>query len=418
MFKNAAKSVVVRISWFFARVYIKKYKPIIIGVTGSVGKTGTKRAIAHTIAAEKRVAWQNGNYNDIVTVPLVFFGLAQPSLFNPFAWAFAFIRMTQQLMSHKGVEVVVLELGTDSPGQIAQFGTYLHLDYAVVTAISPEHMENFGNIQAVADEELAVLRFSSHNYVDHSIVNEGFIRDGTCKTFGTSSSATVRYEFGNKKLVIRTNHSTVTTNPKLIGDHQNGALAAAAAIAQDIGISDKSIVTAINSLEPMSGRMQPLAGKDGSLIIDDTYNASPVAIKAALDYLFACDQKHKIAVLGNMNEMGELSADLHTELANDERLKDLDVIMTIGKDANKHFAAAARKRGCKVESFDSPLQIGTRLAKENLANTVLLFKGSQNGVFLEEAIKPLLANAKDSTKLVRQTEYWLRVKRNQFGDMR
>ncbi len=415
MLKNTAKSAVVHISWFFARLYIHKYKPIIIGVTGSVGKTGTKRAIAHMLTTEKRVAWQDGNYNDIVTVPLVFFGLNQPSLFNPLAWVFAFVRMIKLLTQRTGAEVVVLELGTDAPGQISQFGKHLMLDYAVVTAISPEHMENFGNIQAVADEELTVLRFSRTSFVDYSIIKNGFIKNGAVQSYGTSELATVCYRFEENNLTIKTGRSEIIASPSLIGDHQNAALAVAAALAQTVGISDKSIAGAIHSLQPMPGRMQPLSGKDGSLIIDDTYNASPIAIQAALEYLYARKQKHKIAVIGNMNEMGDLSADLHTELANDKRLKNLDLIITIGSDANKYFAVAARKHGCNVRTYDSPVAIGEYLSDQKLANTALLFKGSQNGVFLEEAIKPILANSDDSKKLVRQSDYWLRIKQKQFG---
>ncbi len=415
MFKNMAKTIIVQLSWFFARAYVKKFNPIIIGVTGSVGKSGTKRAIAHVISAEKKVAWQDGNYNEIVTVPLVFFGLSKPSLFNPIAWVGVYLRMISQIAKSRGADVVVLELGTDAPGQIAEFGRYLRLDYAVVTAITPEHMENFSSINDVANEELTVLNFAQKGFVDQSIVDAGYIKlSNDIKSYGSSNKSNISYRSSAEDLIIRTSRSTIKTKPMLQGSHQFGACAIAAFLAQELGLSDENITQAIRGLIPMPGRMQPLIGKDGSRIIDDTYNASPEAIKAALEYLYVQPEKHKVAIIGNMNEMGPASVKLHRELAKYINPDKLNQVITIGPDANKYFAPAVKELGCKVSSFDSPIEIGSLLASEDLSDTILLFKGSQNRVFLEEAIKPILANPSDSSKLVRQSSYWLKRKRAQF----
>ncbi len=420
MLKKAARKVVVVISWFLVRLYIRKYKPIIIGVTGSVGKTGTKRSIAHILSSERSVMWQNGNYNDLVTVPLIFFGLEAPSLFNPFAWILTYIKMGISIILGKGADTVVLELGTDGPGQIAQFGKYLTLDIAVVTAISHEHMAFFGTLDAVANEELAVRTYAKKVYIADTIVKDRYVtkeqlEQGIYEVYGSESSSKVRFMVKSDDLQIITSKFELVATPQIIGAHQYAALAIAAEIAATLGISKDSIESAITTLSGMPGRMNKLEGKDNSILIDDSYNASPVAVREALQYFYTLPQKRKIAVLGNMNEMGELSKELHSSLASYCDPKKLTMLITIGTDINKYLPPLLENTGMKVITMDNPYEIGEFLGNMNLTNTAILFKGSQNGVFLEESIKPILSNRNDHKFLVRQSNEWMKKKESQFG---
>jgi UDP-N-acetylmuramyl pentapeptide synthase len=161
--------------------------------------------------------------------------------------------------------------------------------------------------------------------------------------------------------------------------------------------------------------MQILAGKRGSIIIDDTYNASPVAVEAALDVLYATEAPQHIAILGSMNELGEDSATLHSEVGGYCNPKKLDLVVTIGKEAKENLAPVAKNQGCQVETFMSPYEAGRFVATKLQTSGVVLVKGSQNGVFAEEAVKQLLANQSQARKLVRQSSYWLGVKQRQFN---
>src|SRR3990167_5428097 len=129
--KQYARSIVVWVLGIQVRRLRKKNDLTIVGVVGSIGKTSTKLAIAQTLGATRTVRYQTGNYNDIVSVPLVFFGLDLPSLLNPFAWLKVFIKTERVIGSDYPYEIVVVELGTDGPGQIAAFKRYLMLDIAV-----------------------------------------------------------------------------------------------------------------------------------------------------------------------------------------------------------------------------------------------------------------------------------------------
>lgn len=432
MLKNFLKSIIVAIVWHYTKRYQQKFKPVVIGVAGSVGKTGTKRAIAKTLSTGKRVAWQDGNYNDIVTVPLVFFGLQEPSVFNPLAWLKTINKMRAGLKTTSPAEVVVLELGTDGPGQIDAFNGRLRLDYAVVTAISFEHMLNFESIEAVAKEELAIANYSSKLYLGRQIAEEGFtdlIGESTSyQIYGASSKDASASSADNKLtfsqdgsgIKIHTTSNMYKIKPSLVGVHQYNSLVISAELAEKLGMGKAEVLEGLESIQPMPGRMQLLDGKDSSLIIDDSYNASPDAVVAALDYLYSLkgQQYKKIAVLGNMNEMGQLSESVHTQVGEYCDPKQLELVITIGPDANKHLAEAAKSKGCQVKTFDSPVELGEFLASLDLSGHCILFKGSQNGVFVEEAIKFVLKNPEDRSKLVRQSDYWLHVKAKQFSGIK
>lgn len=415
MLKKISKGIIVSVLWWFVSRYQKKFDPIVIGVVGSVGKTGTKRAIAKVLESEKTVAWQDGNYNDIVTVPLVYFGLTEPSLFNPFAWVKVIFKMISALSKPKGVDVVVLELGTDAPGQIGAFNNRLKLDYGVVTAISHEHMENFDDLDSVAKEEFAIAEYTRQLYVHRQVEKDGFTKQLVeYETYGGVSGSESNFTYQDNQLIVETGRDIYKIKTLLIGEHQYDALVIAILIAEKLELSKDKIKSAVQAIKPMSGRMQSLRGKDGSLIIDDTYNSSPNAVKAALDYVYASEIKRKIVILGNMNEMGQISKELHQDVGEYCDPKKIKLLITLGKDANKYIASSAEKKGCKVVRMENPKLIGEYLADMELSNTIILFKGSQNGVFLEEAIKPILKDKADSVMLVRQSEYWMDQKAKQF----
>ena len=409
------KAVIVNISWWYVGKYQKKFSPIVIGVAGSIGKTGTKRVIAKTLEASKRVAWQDGNYNDIVTVPLIFFGQKEPSVYNPIGWMLVFFHMTLGLYTKTPAEIVVVELGTDSPGQIANFNDRIILDYAVVTAISYEHMQNFTDIHHVAQEELSIAKYSKKLYIGKQIEDDGFASKlPDYSTYGGSNKDRLSVSYSSQDVKVKSEDNSYSFKTKLAGPYQFDSLVISIELAEKLGISKEKIILALEAITPMPGRMQLLSGKDSSLLIDDTYNSSPEAVKAALDYLYARKQNHKIAVLGNMNEMGDISKQLHTEVGEYCDPVKLSEIITIGPDANEYLAEAATKVGCKVRTMNSPIEIGNYLAGLDLKDHAILFKGSQNKVFLEEAVKLVLNNPEDKSKLVRQSSYWLAEKSKQF----
>ena len=394
----------------------------VVAVVGSVGKTSTKLAIAKVLERQFRVRYQSGNYNDRVTVPLVFFGASEPSLLNVFAWFKLFQANKRALKQAYPYDIVVLELGTDGPGYMREFN-YLAIDVAVVSAITPEHMEYFKTLDAVASEELAIFDFADQVVVNVDDTPGKYLAGRKFEEYSLKSDAAHYYatitadDLSGQKLKIRlANGRTLNTKSKYIGDPGARFTLAAAAVADQLDMQSPEIAKAIDQLEPFAGRMQVLPGVNDSMLIDDTYNASPIAVKSALDVLYKEKATQRIAILGSMNELGDYSPEAHQEVGEHCDPKKLDLVVTIGADAETFLAPAAEKHGCTVKTFTSPYDAGEFVKSQLKKGAVVLAKGSQNRVFAEESLKPLLANSEDKDKLVRQSSGWLKRKKQQFSD--
>lgn len=422
--KEYAKQLLTQLLWKQVKRLRKKNKLLVIAVAGSIGKTGTKRAIATVLSQQMKVQWQDGNYNELISIPLVFFGQTMPHIFNPFGWARVFISSEQQIRGNYPYTAVVVEVGAGAPGTFKEVGAYLRADYGVLTAVAPEHMENFHNLDRVAKEELQIADIADTVLVDQDAVNKKYLeRLGQMTDPLTYGQGVSDCRYTPKQLTdnlrrqvtftLKDNRSFMV-NTALIGKQGLPGLAAAVLLADILELTKEEITRGLRKVQPFAGRMQLLKGMNGSLIIDDTYNASPEAVRAALDTLYELKAPQKIAILGQMNELGKHSKKLHTEIGEYCDPKQLELVVTIGDDANKYLAPAAAKRGCKIMRCPSPQHAADVVGITLKKGGIVLAKGSQNSVFAEEAIKELLADPDDSKKLVRQSRSWLRLKERQF----
>jgi UDP-N-acetylmuramoyl-tripeptide--D-alanyl-D-alanine ligase len=420
--KKAGRAFVcTMLEWQVRQLRVRHHFKV-VAVAGSVGKTSTKTAIAELLGQNKRVRWQKGNYNDRVTVPLVFFGVKEPSLFNIFAWIKVFGITQSEIAMPYPFDIVVVELGTDGPGQLADFA-YLKPDLTVITAIVPEHMEYFGTLDAVAKEELAVFDYSKKVLVNGDDIAAEYLAGREFLEYSlTSEQAQYRAVRTHKNSadgqtldLVLSRGKTAQASVQFLGEQGAKIVLAAAAVADMLGVSKAEITKGLPELRPFSGRMQLLPGVKSSRLIDDTYNSSPIATNAALDVLYSSRSEQRIAILGSMNELGAYSKAAHHEVGEHCDPKKLDVVVTIGTDAKKWLAPAARAAGCTVHTFMNPYDAGEYVANKLRKGSVVLAKGSQNGVFAEEALKVLLENPADADKLVRQTVHWMTRKAKQFG---
>jgi UDP-N-acetylmuramoyl-tripeptide--D-alanyl-D-alanine ligase len=422
MKKLAKKSVAAVLGWQVRRLR-KKNVLKIVGVTGSIGKTSSKFAITAILKQQFKVQSQAGNYNDVVSVPLIFFGQKLPNIFNPLAWLITFWRNERIIRRPYPYEIVVVELGTDAPGQVEQFSRYIELDIGVLTAITPEHMEFFSDLAAVAEEELAITKFSRQLFVNTDLCDPKFLAGLETRpvTYGIKEPANVRIvdinfqEFTASFAVEAAGREILKVTRESVTEPMLYSICAAVGVGHQMGMAPEAIIKGVDGIKPVNGRMQLLRGVNNSLIIDDTYNASPEAMRSALDTLYRIKAPQRIAILGNMNELGKYSESEHRQVGQYCDPKNLDMVITIGPDANKYLAAEARGRGCAVKEFTSPFQAGEYLKALVKPGALILAKGSQNSVFAEETVKILLANQADSDKLVRQTKDWLQKKQKAFA---
>lgn len=404
-------------------VGLRKNHPFtLVAVAGSVGKTSTKLAVAKTLAGSRKVRWQEGNYNDRLTVPLVIFGHDSPNVLDFFKWLKIIISNKKQIKNGLNYDVVVVELGTDGPGQLNEFA-YLKPEIGVVCSVAPEHMEFFSDLDTVAAEELSLLEFCQTTLLGTDDVDAKYLKNtNSYLSYGLNNQPVYSAQLSptangiNQRLNIYKNQKDlVSAEINLAGVQGGKVVLASVAVADQLGLNKEEIVAAIERIIPYAGRMNTLLGLKNSLLIDDTYNASPLAVKAGLDVLYNIEASQRIAILGNMNELGKASRVLHEQIGDYCRADKLDLVITIGPDANKYLAPRAEAVGCTVKSFDSPYDAGNYALTRLVDEAVIFAKGSQNQVFAEEALKPLLANPEDESKLVRQSDYWMKIKEGQFG---
>lgn len=394
----------------------------LVVVTGSVGKTSTKTAIATVLSQKYRVRMHEGNHNTPMSVPLAILGVPYPDNVRSFgAWRRAVKQARERVLAPTDVDVIIQELGADHPGDIQAFGRYLKPYMAVVTAVTPEHMEFFKTIDAVAFEELAAANFSQIALINRDDIDGKYAEDLTnpsLDTYGTSSVA--EYHFEQQDFTVENGHSGKFVGPelpegvdatiKVLGEHNLRPAIAGAAVGLKFGLNAEDIKAGLEKLRPIAGRMNLLRGLTGSSIIDDTYNSSPAAAVSAIQTLYSIEAPQRIAIMGSMNELGESSAEEHRKIGELLKIDMVEWVITIGEDAGKYLAPAAHAQGCQVKSFQNAVQAGAFAHSVMQPGALVLIKGSQGGVYAEEAVKILLLDQNDASQLVRQSPAWMATK--------
>lgn len=412
----------------FVKLYFANHSEVkLIVVTGSVGKTSAKLAIATILSEKFRVRAHKGNHNTFLSAPLAILGIKYPkNIRNIFEWLAVFRSAKKRIKSPSDVDFIIQELGSDRIGQVPHFGTYLKPDIAVVTAISAEHMEYFQTIDTVAKEELSVSNYSKLTLINREDIDgkyAEYITSSDIQTYGTTISA--EYNFLIDDYSAQDGYSGVMSllelndpfkvHIKLIGEHSLRPIVAASAIGAKFGMTKDEIISGVSKIKAVPGRMNLLNGAKQSTIIDDTYNSSPLAAQAAIRELYKLDASMKIAVLGSMNELGVTSQAEHEELGKMCDPNQLAWVITVGKEANNYLAPAAKSRGCQVKSFSSAIEAGGFVNSVVEPGMAILFKGSQGDIYLEEAVKIVLSDSRDEPRLVRQSEKWKQIKNRFFS---
>jgi UDP-N-acetylmuramoyl-tripeptide--D-alanyl-D-alanine ligase len=374
-----------------ARWTIWRYRPAVIGVTGSAGKTSTKLAIKAVLERDRRVRVSFGNLNSDLGVPLTILGdwsakdLALVSRATPRGtktiqkigfWIKVIFSSIWRIVfpARAGYpEILVLEYGADRPGDIKYLLSIARPNISVITAIGdiPVHVEYYGGPDEVAREKgrlieyLPVGGFAILNGDDDAVMNLQSRTRARVMTFGFDKSCEVRISrFENKVhdgqpsgISFKLEHGSAIV-PVYI-DHVFGrahayAAAAAAAIGLVFGMNLVTISDALAAYAPPESRMQLVPGIKYTQVIDDSYNASLIAMRSALETLAALPAKRKVAVLGDMLEIGKYTPEAH-EAVGRLAARDADVLFTVGPRA-KFIAEAARGAGMKravIFSFDT-----------------------------------------------------------------
>lgn len=425
--KILLKNIVVWILTREAEFLLLRTKPMIIAITGSVGKTSTKDAIYEVLKEHIHTRKSEKSFNSEIGVPLSVLGL-ESGWNNPLLWLKNIIEGLF-LVLHPGhyPKVLVLEMGVDRPGDMDALTRWIKPHVVVLTRLPdmPVHVEFFDSPEAVRAEKIKLVQalrpqgtFVFNNDDERvRIVAEQTLQQSigysrySPSTF-TASADDVVYENGRAVGISFTithgAESCVCTVRGSLGVQHVYTFSAAAAVGSIFGITLEQVAKALANHMPPPGRVRLIPGLKETLIIDDSYNASPLAVEQALLTLKELKGvKRKIAVLGDMMELGNYSIVEHERIGA-VVARSASLLMTIGVRA-RGFAKGALEHGMsekKILQYDDAETAGRELQTLIKAGDVVLVKASQS-IRAEKVVEEIMAEPEKAEELlVRQGSFW------------
>lgn len=416
--KNLLFKIIYKTLAIYARFVIKKHNPFIVAITGSVGKTSTKEAIFQVLHDQygDEVRKSYGNMNAEIGVPLTILGYE--SLPNKFLWPFFLIAAYFRTKVAKYPKYLVLEMGVDKPFDMEYLTSIVKPDLAVITSVTPAHIANFNSIEDYQKEKLLIIKSVKEGgkivvngddkvlsqLDEKSVLSVGITNKGASYRVEiiekTLDGTTFRIEKTGQKIVVKS---------KLLGEQFAYSSAIAFAIGDLLEIQLLNVAKSLEKIEPMPGRMRIIDGKKNTVIIDDTYNSNPTSAKAALEFLSELKTSgRKVAILGNMNELGHYEKDGHKEVA-DIAERSCDFAVFVGPNSKIMLEAFGDKK--RSTSFDSKNMLLKKLDSIINVGDIVLIKASQNNNYFEEVVKSLMSEPERASELlVRQSKWWAKKK--------
>lgn len=427
--KSFSKKIVVSILTLEAKVLLRRKRPVVIAVTGSVGKTSAKDAIYTVLKDHVHTRKSQKSYNSEIGVPLSVLGLKN-GWNNPLLWLKnIFDGALVALFASEYPAVLVLEVGVDRPGDMHALTQWLTPDIVVLTRLPevPVHVEYFNSPEDVIAEKMQLVHSLKedgvliYNSDDEKIRRE--VENVRQKSFGFSRYSPSHFTTSGDRVLYENGKAVgVECTLEHIGEEVefqvHGSLgvqhaynyAAAIAVGTQFDIPLFQAAKALAAHTPPQGRMRIIEGVSNTLILDDTYNSSPVAAEQALQTIKELKgvSGKKIVVLGDMLELGKYSTREH------ERIGELvatsaDMLFTLGLRSRK-IAEAALEHGMSekvIFQYDDIERAGTELLQKLGEGDVILIKASQS-IRAEKIVKRLMQHPEDAPKLLaRQSKEWL-----------
>jgi len=419
-----------RILAHLARAIIRRYRPTIVGITGSAGKTSAKEAVYAALASTTAVRATYKSYNNQIGLPLTVVGTLTPGK-NPLGWLRVFVRSLRLLTFRvRYPKVLVLEMGADRPGDIAYLTGIAAPDVSIVTSVGTAHIEFFGSVGAIAEEKGSIVRALTPDGTailcadDERVAAMRALAKGRVVTYGYQETADVRavrveHVREPKTLAVRGLRLTAALSgrevtfelPGVLGKgHVLSALAALAA-ARVLGVPVEKAAEGLARYAPPPGRVRLIPGVKGTVLIDDTYNSSPDAVHEALEALrtIPCpDGCRRFALLGDMLELGGLTESAHASVGKRAVECGVNILVAVG-ERMRDAAEAARRAGLSEDRviLMKDASTASRFLQDRIrAGDVVLVKGSQ-GMHMERAVLELMAAPERADELLcRQTKEW------------
>lgn len=343
-----------------ASVYRDQFDIPVVQITGSVGKTTTKEMVASVLSARYNTLKTQGNFNNDIGTPLTLLNLG------------------------KEHEAAVIETGMNHFGEIEYLGVMVRPDIAVISNIGDAHIEFLGSRQGILQAKCEIFEHLKEGGLavlngDDALldtVKEQNFRIARC---GHSEHSTVRIENLVDHGVEGISCTVVTAKDRYAlsipapGAHMAYAASIAVAVGEELGLTNEEIVRGVAAYEPAGSRMRVLRFDEGRIVLDDCYNANPQSVAAALEVLAKTECERKVAVLGDMGELGDLTDQAHYNMGALAAMLGIDLVIAIGTKAVR-IADGAAMSGGRVLHFETKEEVAIQSYLKS--GTAMLIKAS------------------------------------------
>ncbi|MCM2339482.1 MAG: UDP-N-acetylmuramoyl-tripeptide--D-alanyl-D-alanine ligase [Burkholderiales bacterium] len=426
--KETLKKIITYILRIESRLVLWRYKPKVVAITGSVGKTSTKDAVFAVISEISYVRKSEKSYNSEIGLPLTILGCPN-GWSNPYIWFLNILKgLWLFLYPHKYPKWLVLEVGIGKAGDMKRTASWLKSDVVIITAIgeTPSHIEFFDSHKHLVEEKSQLIKTLKKNGLlilnnddDHVMSMKTKTKNITV-TYGFQEGADLRGSsdsiFYNDRgvpegLIFRVDgagSSLPVVIEGVFGRNHIYASLGALALASGLKLNMLDAIHKLKNYNVPPGRMRLLKGIKDSFIIDDTYNSSPFACESALKTLGEVKLVgRKIAVLGDMLELGKHTEEAHKNIGKFVK-ENANVLIVVGPRSQK-IKEGAIEAGMDMESvfdFSSSRNAGEFLDDFIKKDDLILVKGSQ-GMRMEHTVEAILEDKKNKKELlVRQDDEW------------
>lgn len=416
--KNYFLKIIYSVLGFYAKKVISRHQPYVVAITGSAGKTSTKEAVYQTLCdrfGAEEVRKNQGNLNNEIGVCLTILGYEKMP--TKLAWPIFLLLASFRIKSRKYPKYLVLEYGVDKVGDMKYLTSIAAPEVAIITTVEPAHIANFSSVEAYQDEKIAIvqgIRAGGFLLVsgDESALKKVQFEDiKRVSLFGrgdyNAESIALTPE-GMEYRISCLGHK-ISVKSQLLGEQLIYSQLFAFALADHLDFQLIKAGESLEKIKPISGRMKLIKGIKNTTIIDDTYNSNPASLSAGLRVLQKFQTPaRKVAIIGNMNELGQLEEAAHLR-AGKIAAESCDLAIFVGKNADlmrKSFDDDKRSL-----SFATTKDLMAKVREIVQEKDLIFIKASQNGNYLEEVTKLLMLEpAQASNLLVRQSRAWLRKK--------
>jgi|AntRauTorckE6833_2_1112554.scaffolds.fasta_scaffold00031_19 UDP-N-acetylmuramoyl-tripeptide--D-alanyl-D-alanine ligase len=423
---------------YLARLVLRKYKPQIISITGSVGKTTTKEACMAVLGPHFKLRATYKNFNNEIGVPLTIIGIREAPAKSVFNWLFIFLKALKLLIfkNKHYPQLLILEMGIDRPGDMDYLISIAPPDIAIVTGVSSSHLEFFKNLENIKEEKAKLIKALKKeksaiiNYDNEYSREMRELSKAVTISYGLDENADLhaddlRYNFERynnesisldkiKGINFKLNWQGSTVPAKIPGATSFSAVygaLAAVSCAISLKLNLVQALEGLNNFKMPRARMNVIAGVKNTYVIDDTYNSSPSSSLSALNLMQSMNfsNSRHLVVMGEMLELGSYTQEGHKEVG--RKIAELNpAILIVVGEKTRDIVRGAKEEGfdkTKCFYFNNNVEAGRFLQEKLKENDLVLVKGSQ-GARMERVVKEIMAKplqAKDI--LIRQEKNWL-----------